>query len=75
MADRVPTLADICCAIAEGRIAATIDGAMYKLNAYELRRYLNRFRSLPYISPAIDHLFSAHSDSDSRTCPAHPFLA
>jgi hypothetical protein len=47
MADRTPTLGDLCSAIAEGQVATTVEGAMYQLNVFELRRYLNRFRSLP----------------------------
>ncbi|HZU68146.1 MAG TPA: hypothetical protein VFA09_12790 [Ktedonobacteraceae bacterium] len=50
MTDRVPTFADLCSALAEGRIPATVDGSMYSVNALELRRYLNKFRSLPTIS-------------------------
>lgn len=50
MSDRTPTLADVCSAIAEGHIAASVDGYMYQVNALELRRYLNKFRSLPTIS-------------------------
>jgi len=65
MADRIPTLGDLCSAIAEGQIAATIDGPMYQMSAFELRRYLNRFRSLPRISPALDQPTSSHPDSDS----------
>jgi hypothetical protein len=67
MADRIPTFADVCSAIAEGQIAATIDGAMYQLNAFELRRYLNKFRSLPIISTAIDQDSSPHSHSENWT--------
>lgn len=51
MSDRIPTLADLCSALADGSIQATCDGSMYHVNALELRRYLNRFRSLPTISP------------------------
>jgi hypothetical protein len=47
MTDRIPTLADICSAIAEGQVEATNDGSVYHVNAYELRRYLNKFRVLP----------------------------
>lgn len=50
MVNRIPTLADVCSAIAEGHIPAAIDGHVYKVNALELRRYLNRSRSLPSIS-------------------------
>ncbi len=75
MADRIPTFADLCSAIVEGQIAATIDGAMYQLNAFELRRYLNKFRSLPIISAAIDQDSSPHSDSDNWTVPARTSVA
>ena len=67
MADRIPTFGDLCSAIAEGQIAATIDGTMYKVNAFEVRRYLNKFRSLPTISSVLDQSSSAHSNSDSRS--------
>lgn len=50
MTDRTPTFADLCCAIAEGNIAATQDGSMYLVSARDVRRYLNKFRSLPAIS-------------------------
>lgn len=50
MSDRIPTLADLCSAIADGSIVATLEGSMYTVNALELRRYLNTFRSLPTIS-------------------------
>lgn len=53
MSDRIPTFGDICSAIAEGHLTATIDGSMYQVNAFELRRYLNKFRSLPANSPAV----------------------
>ncbi len=50
MTDHVPTLADVCSAIAEGSIIATLDGTMYQINALELRRYLNKFRPLPTVT-------------------------
>jgi hypothetical protein len=75
MADRIPTFADVCNAIAEGQIAASIDGAMYQLNAFELRRYLNKFRSLPIISTAIDQNSSPHSDSDNWAVPVQTSVA
>jgi hypothetical protein len=65
MADRTPTFADICSAIANGQIAVTIEDSMYQLNAYELRRYLNKFRSLPVISTAVDQESSPHSDTQN----------
>jgi hypothetical protein len=63
MADRIPTFADICSAITEGSLAATIDGAMYAVNVLELRRYLNKFRSLPVISPASIQVRPPHNES------------
>jgi len=65
MTDRIPTFGDLCNAIAEGRIAATIDGAMYQMNAFELRRYLNKFCSLPDVCAVLDPSPSPHSSSDS----------
>ena len=65
MADRTPTLGDLCSAIAEGQIAATIDGAMYQMSVFELRRYLNKFRSLPIISTAVNQDSSPHSDTQN----------
>jgi hypothetical protein len=62
MSDRVPTLADVCSAIAEGRLAVASDGQAYLVNAFELRRYFNRCRSLPPIS-LLDTLSSAYSDT------------
>jgi hypothetical protein len=47
MSDHIPTLADLCSAIAEGRLSAVVDGSMYQVNALELRRYLNKLPSLP----------------------------
>jgi hypothetical protein len=65
MADRTPTFADICSAIATGQIVVTIEDSMYQLNVYELRRYLNKFRSLPVISSAVDQESSPHSDTQN----------
>ncbi|GAC1433555.1 MAG: hypothetical protein PVS3B3_12560 [Ktedonobacteraceae bacterium] len=60
MSDRFPTLADVCSAIAEGHIDAAVDGSMYHVNAFELRRYLNKLRPLPTVhfsvSPTQDQL-------------------
>jgi hypothetical protein len=50
MSDPIPTLADVCSAIAEGRLAASSDGSTYQVSAFELRRYFNTRRSLPAIS-------------------------
>ena len=47
MFDQIPTLADVCSAIAEGRLAATSDGRSYEVSAFELRRYFNERCSFP----------------------------
>ncbi len=47
MSDRIPTLADVCCAIAEGHVSVTLDGDLYSVNALELRRFFNKSRPLP----------------------------
>jgi len=65
MSDRIPTFADLCCAIAEGRIAATVDGSTYSVNALELRRYLNKFRSLPTISSSDTQISVPHAEASN----------
>jgi hypothetical protein len=47
MFDQILTLADVCSAIAEGRLAATSDGRVYEVTARELRRYFNERHSFP----------------------------
>jgi hypothetical protein len=76
MADRTPTFGDLCIAIAEGQIAATIEDAMYHLSAFELRRYLNKFRSLPDICGVLNRSStSPHPDSASWSAAAQIFVA
>ncbi|HEY6285469.1 MAG TPA: hypothetical protein VIX20_07395, partial [Ktedonobacteraceae bacterium] len=65
MSDRIPTLADLCSAIADGRIVATLEGSMYTVNALELRRYLNTFRSLPTISSTTPSALSSLAESSN----------
>ncbi len=72
MSDHIPTLADVCSAIAEGHIAVAVDGSMYQVSAFELRRYLNKLRSLPTLSaPTVsstqDQLLSSDSSDWSAT--------
>jgi hypothetical protein len=62
MSDRIPTFADLCSAIAEGQVSATENGCMYHINAFELRRYLNKFRPLPSVSTAPTQDSPPHSD-------------
>ena len=65
MSDRIPTLADLCSAIADGSIVATLEGSMYTVNALELRRYLNTFRSLPTISSTHQTTLSSLAESSN----------
>jgi hypothetical protein len=46
MSDRVPTLAEVCSAIAEGRLSVSSDGSTYQISARELRRYFSNNSSL-----------------------------
>ena len=75
MADRIPTFGDLCSAIAEGHVASTVDGGMYQLNALELRRYLNKFRSLPKASSATDSITSPHPDAETWTTSVQTSVA
>ena len=72
MSDRIPTLADVCSAIAEGSIVATLDGTMYQINALELRRYLNKLRSLPTVTTEAAQI--SH-DPGNWSDPTPPSLA
>ena len=65
MSDRIPTLADLCSAIADGKIVATLEGSMYTVDALELRRYLNTFRSLPTISSMHQTALSSLAESNN----------
>jgi hypothetical protein len=70
MSDRIPTLADLCSAIADGSIVATLEGSMYTVNALELRRYLNTFRSLPTISSTTPSALSSLAESSNWSASA-----
>ena len=52
MSDRVPTLAEVCSAIAEGRLTVSSDGSTYQISARELRRYFSNNSSFPVVSYA-----------------------
>jgi hypothetical protein len=70
MPEHIPTLADVCSAIADGRLMAASDGATYHVNALELRRYFNRgitakssaFQSVPPLFSLLDTLLIARTD-------------
>ncbi len=63
MPDYTPTFAELCSAIADGGVIATLDGSMYEVNAFELRRYFNKSRILSGIAPAQQQ----SSDEDGDT--------
>ena len=65
MPDYTPTFADLCSAIADGGVLATLDGSMYEVNAFELRRYLNKSRVLPGISPLQQPLSQEGGDASN----------
>jgi hypothetical protein len=50
MSDRVPTLAEVCSAIAEGRLSVSSDGSTYQISARELRRYFSNNSFFPAFS-------------------------
>ncbi len=62
MPDHTPTFAELCSAIADGGVIATLDGSMYEVNAFELRRYFNKSRALLGVSSVQNP--SAHDDSE-----------
>ena len=74
MSDRIPTLADLCSAIADGSIVAIREGSMYTVNALELRRYLNTFRSLPTISSTLQTALSSLAESSNWSTTAQTTL-
>ncbi len=63
MPDHTPTFAELCSAIADGGVIATLDGSMYEVNAFELRRYFNKSRTLPGISSVRQQTSSQDGDS------------
>lgn len=73
MSDRIPTLADVCSAIAEGHIPVAVEGPMYQVNALELRRYFNKLRSLPSLASLLDHSQYADCPEWSTTTPTTSF--
>jgi hypothetical protein len=68
MFDQIPTLADVCSAIAEGRLAATSDGRVYEVTARELRRYFHERRFLPPLT-YVQMLSSCGFDSNASSLP------
>ena len=65
MPDHTPTFAELCSAIADGGVIATLDGSMYEVNAFELRRYFNKSRTLPGVSSGQQQMSQEDGDSGS----------
>ncbi len=63
MPDYTPTFAELCSAIADGGVLATLDGSMYEVNAFELRRYFHKARILPGISSVQEESSQEAGDS------------
>jgi hypothetical protein len=62
MPDYTPTFAELCSAIADGGVIATLDGSVYEVNAFELRRYFSKARALPGISPLHEQSFEGNEE-------------
>lgn len=70
MPDYTPTFADLCSAIADGGVIATLDGSVYEVNAFELRRYFSKSRILPGISPVPQQLSLENGDPGNTQNPS-----
>jgi hypothetical protein len=71
VSDRIPTLADVCYAIAEGHVSVALDDNMYSVSALELRRYFNKSRPLPSVSQPS----TTSSGSDQWSSPSQISVA
>lgn len=72
MSGHIPTFADLCSAIAEGEVSAAVDGSMYRVNALELRRYINKFRPLPSISTSRVRQSGSCTGVNTWSAPSRP---
>lgn len=68
MSDHTPTLADLCCAIAEGRIPASSDGVVYQVTALEVRRHLIR-KHTPSLLSFLSSLSLRQDDEPHKSIP------
>ncbi|GCE12331.1 hypothetical protein [Tengunoibacter tsumagoiensis] len=66
MSDHIPTLADLCSAIAEGHVAAATDGSTYHVNALEVRRYFSKRRSRSTV-PFVQALVATYTEGNEWT--------
>lgn len=66
MSDQIPTIADVCVAISDGCVAAScVEGAMYQINALELRRYLAKRE----LQPTFARLLASLPDPNNYVSP------
>ncbi|MGH2494642.1 MAG: hypothetical protein ACRDIV_08040 [Ktedonobacteraceae bacterium] len=75
MSNHTPTFADLCSAIAEGTIGATLDGDAYQLSVYELRRYFNKSRTLPALLSSDSPSILATNDPAHWSASIRTFVA
>ncbi|HLL79057.1 MAG TPA: hypothetical protein VKT25_06130 [Ktedonobacteraceae bacterium] len=75
MTDQTPTFADLCNAILEGSLPATLSGSMYEVNALELRRFLGRFRSSQNVAFALPQISTESSDAQPWSSTSHSSVA
>jgi hypothetical protein len=71
MSNHIPTLAEVCSAIAEGRLSVSTDGSSYLVSALELRRYFSNNYAVPNLldSNAFPLLYAEHPEaSGSNFC-------
>ena len=71
MPDYTPTFAELCSAIADGGVIATLDGSMYEVNAFELRRYFNKARTLPGIAASPEEPLQGDYPQNTRPVQRH----
>ncbi|HEV2579256.1 MAG TPA: hypothetical protein VGT44_00270 [Ktedonobacteraceae bacterium] len=72
MTDRTPTFGDLCSAIADGSLTATLNGSMYEVNALELRRYLGKFFTAQSFSFTDSLLAPSGGDAQEWSASTHP---
>lgn len=75
MTDRTLTFGDLCCAIADGKIAATLNESMYEVNALELRRYFSRFLAAQPLSCSDPQAPSQASNGQDWPASTHSSVA
>jgi hypothetical protein len=71
VSDRIPTLADLCTAIADGHVPASVDGSVYQVNVLELRRYFQALHS----SETQSSLLSSLSQLGTWSSSSRPSVA